>query len=98
MFVCFLLVGQYLLAPTLKDGQEMSEEEQQRVFGLVINPLRQMPTTGGGASADEFGPGGDHEAIDSPIPHDAFDHDVEAEAAAAAEVEVVAEEGFDGME
>jgi hypothetical protein len=42
---------QYLLSSPLKDGQELSEEEQQRVFGLQSPD--QKRATGGRASGDQ---------------------------------------------
>ena len=49
--ICLWLDCQYLLSSPLKDGQEMSEEEQQRVFGL--KPLDQKRIRGS-ASGDEY--------------------------------------------
>ena len=51
MCICLWPDCQYLLSSPLKDDQEMSEEEQQRVFGL--DPLDQTRATGGRASGDQ---------------------------------------------
>ena len=49
--ICLWPDCQYLLSSPLKDGQEMSEEEQQRVFGLQSPD--QKRATGGRASGDQ---------------------------------------------
>jgi len=49
--ICLWLDCQYLLSSPLRDGQEMSEGEQQRVFGL--QPPDQKRASGGSAGGDQ---------------------------------------------